>query len=125
MKTTLKELITSFSASIDLYNYLLKNHHRRTAIAAYHIGNAYGLSKQELSDLVLAAALHDIGALTVIERNQLIKMDTENPYPHSRLGYYMLESFQPFHEIARIIYYHHWPYEKDGEAPRQIGTVPI
>lgn len=38
MNITLKELITSFTKSIDLYNYLLKNHHRRTAIAAYHMG---------------------------------------------------------------------------------------
>ena len=38
MGTTLKSLIMSFTKSIDLYNYLLKNHHRRVAIIAYHIG---------------------------------------------------------------------------------------
>ena len=36
MGTTLKSLIMSFTKSIDLYNYLLKNHHRRVAIIAYH-----------------------------------------------------------------------------------------
>ena len=35
MNITLKGLITSFTKSIDLYNYLLKNHHRRTAIADF------------------------------------------------------------------------------------------
>ena len=67
MNTTLKGLISSFTKSVDIYNYLLKNHHRRTAIAAYHIGKAMNLSDHEISDLVIGAALHDIGALTVQE----------------------------------------------------------
>ena len=56
MDTTLKSLIMSFTKSIDLYNFLLKNHHRRTAIAAYHIGKIYGLGEAEISDLVIGAA---------------------------------------------------------------------
>ena len=65
MATTLKNLIMSFTKSVDLYNYLLKNHHRRVAVISYHIGKAYGLSGEMLSNLVITAALHDIGALTV------------------------------------------------------------
>lgn len=125
MNTTLKGLITSFTKSIDLYNYILKNHHRRTAIAAYHIGMAYHLSASQLSDLVIAAALHDIGALTIGERDALIQMDVENPHPHARLGYYMLESFEPFQNISKIVYYHHWPYAQDQHYSTEIGPVPI
>lgn len=125
MNITLKKLITSFTKAIDLYNYLLKNHHRRTAVAAYHIGKAYGLSEDNLSDLVIAASLHDIGALTIVERNQLIQMDVDNPYPHSSLGCYMLETFEPFHKISRIIYYHHWPYREDNNFNPDLGPVPI
>ena len=125
MGSTLKELITSFTKSVDLYNYLLKNHHRRTAIASYLIGMEYGLDEESLSDLVIAAALHDVGALSVAERDQLIQMDIENPYPHSRLGCYMLESFAPFLKISRIVYYHHWRYEDDDNWVREFGEVPI
>ena len=103
MATTLKSLIMSFTKSVDLYNFLLKNHHRRTAITAYQMGKAYGLNEEKLSDLVIAAALHDIGALTVSERDELIKMDVENPQPHASLGSYMLDSFEPFHKISKIL----------------------
>ena len=91
----------------------LKNHHRRVAIISYHIGKAYGLSEERQNNLVIAAVLHDIGALTVSERDELIKMDVENPQPHARLGSYMLDSFAPFHKISRILYYHHWSYNRD------------
>lgn len=47
MNTSLKGLILSFCKAVDLYNYLLKYHHRRTAIAAYHIGQAYGLEESQ------------------------------------------------------------------------------
>lgn len=125
MNITLKGLITSFSKSIDLYNFLLKSHHRRTAIAAYRIGKSLGLSEDCLSDLVIAAALHDIGALTISERDQLIQMDVENPHPHSSMGCYMLESFEPFYKISRILYYHHWRYENDQVWVAEKGSVPI
>lgn len=125
MNITLKELLTSFTKSIDLYNYLLKNHHRRTAIAAYHIGVEMGLSTESLSDLVIAASLHDIGALTVNERDQLIQMDVENPFPHSSLGSYMLSSFSPFEHISQIIFYHHWHYDQDSNYINELGPVPL
>ncbi len=125
MGLTLKEMISSFTKCIDLYNYLLKNHHRRTAIAAYRIGMAMNLEAESLSNLVIAASLHDIGALTVTERDQLVKMDVENPYPHCSLGCYMLESFQPFLKISRIVYYHHWSYEDHADYIPEYGEVPI
>ena len=103
----------------------LKNHHRRVAIISYHIGKAYGLSEERLNNLVIAAALHDIGALTVSERDELIKMDVENPQPHARLGSYMLDSFAPFHEISRILYYHHWSYNRDDQWVVTKGKVPV
>lgn len=125
METTLKELIKSFAKSIDLYNYLLKSHHRRVTIAAYHIGKTYGLNQVQLSNLVIASALHDIGALTVKERDELIVMDVDNPHPHARLGSYMLDSFPPFEQISKIIFYHHFAYKDREHYIEQKGEVPI
>ena len=84
MGTTLKSLIMSFTKSIDLYNYLLKNHHRRVAIIAYHIGNAYGVDEEQLSNLVIASALHDIGALSVRERDELRFLSNGNEHGFTR-----------------------------------------
>lgn len=125
MSTSAKELIFSFIQSIDLFNFLLKNHHRRVAIIAWHIGKRMGLSNTQLNRVVLAAALHDIGALKISERDKLIQIDIENPHPHARLGAYMLESFDPFKPLATILFYHHWSYTEDQNYPKELGPVPI
>ncbi len=77
--------LTSIIKSIDLYNYILKDHHRRCSIIAYYIGNSYADKTVHLSELVLAASLHDIGALNIEEQDQLLKLDVENPSHHEEL----------------------------------------
>jgi len=47
---SLKNVLISIIKSIDMYNFLLKDHHRRTAIIAYQLGNAYGLEDEQLSN---------------------------------------------------------------------------
>lgn len=123
--TNLKEIMTSFIQSIDVVNYLLKNHHRRVAVIAYAIGQAYGLNLNQLQNLVLAASLHDIGALTVSERDQLLQMDIENPHPHAILGSMMLSPFSYFKDISQIIKYHHISWEKRLELSDAGEDIPL
>lgn len=79
-KISLKELAFPLIKSIDSFNYLLKSHQRRTAVISYHLGRELGLSHDEMVDLVVAAALHDIGALSVQERDTLIQEDVEKSF---------------------------------------------
>lgn len=125
MTTSLKNIVFSFIQSIDLFNFILKKHHRRVAVIAGSIGREYGLNDHQMSRLILAASLHDIGAVSIEERDRLIEMDVVNPHPHARLGSYMLDSFVPLHGIANIIFYHHWSYSDDDKYIKSIGKVPI
>lgn len=120
---SLKDTLISFIESIDLFNYLLKNHQRRVAIIAYNLGIAAHLSQEELHDLVFAAALHDIGALTVAERDTLIDMDVENPRHHEIVGSAMLSVFPPFKKISEIINHHHIKYS-DMDDLYSYDTIP-
>lgn len=97
--------------AIDTFNYLLKSHHRRTAVISYHIGKELRLNNDQLMELVMAASLHDIGALSVQERDMLVKEDVLNPTPHCLMGHRMLSSFIVFKEIAQAIKHHHIKYE--------------
>ncbi len=108
---SVKKILVSLIKSIDLYNYLLKDHHRRTAIISYHLANHFKLPVEELRSLVLAASLHDIGAMYVNERDKLLELDVETPEPHEKLGEQILEGFAPFKHISRIIRHHHIKYE--------------
>lgn len=121
----LKEIMTSFIQSIDVVNYLLKNHHRRVAVIANAIGEAFGLNPIQLQNLVLAASLHDIGALTISERDQLLQMDIENPHPHAILGAMMLSPFSYFKDISKIIKYHHVYWEDRSSLYEEGEEVPV
>ncbi len=108
---TLKELAVPIIKAIDSFNYLLKSHHRRVAIISHYIGKKMNLSDDELAELVIAASLHDIGALSVQERDMLTQEDVLNPKPHCVMGARMLSTFRVFQNIATIIKYHHIIYE--------------
>ncbi|MBN2617496.1 MAG: HD domain-containing protein [Spirochaetales bacterium] len=117
---TLKQLAIPLIKSIDSFNYLLKDHHRRVAIISYHIGSKLGLSEIEMVELLIAASIHDIGALSVNERDMLIEVDVKNPEPHCILGYKMLSSVDILNNIANIIRYHHVDYVADNLKNRNI-----
>lgn len=124
-KICMKNVMVSLIKSIDSFNYLLKDHHRRTAIIAYQLGNIYGLDKHRMDDLILAASLHDIGALYVSERDQLIQADIDNPRDHEINGAKMLEGFKPFENIAKIIGRHHIKYENVLSGLVDSSEVPL
>ncbi len=116
--TSYYELTAAFASAVDMVNYLLKNHHRRTAILAWHLGTALHLKDDAMADLCMAAALHDVGALTISERNALIQLDVEQPEPHAILGAAMLEDLPNFKRVSCIVRHHHARFDKaHAETP--------
>ena len=122
-KLSLKELAVPVIKAIDSCNYLLKSHHRRTAVIAYHIGKKMELDHGQLFKLIISAAIHDVGALSVQERDLLIREDVQNPRPHCDMGYKMLSSFAPFADVAKVIKHHHIRYASSPKMPE--GEVPL
>ncbi|WKY47650.1 diguanylate cyclase [Eubacteriaceae bacterium ES3] len=104
---SIKAILASLVESIDLYNHLLKNHHRNTTIIAYQLGIRYGLDSKRLGNLIMAASIHDIGALSVSEQERLLYIDAVDTEPHEILGAQMLSGFKPFNSIRKIIRHHH------------------
>lgn len=107
---SLKDLALPLIKSIDSFNFLLKSHHKKTAVISYYLGLEMNLSQKDMIDLIISASMHDIGALSVTERDMLVQEDVENPKPHCDMGYKMLSSFDTFKTIAQIIKHHHIKY---------------
>lgn len=65
---------------------------------------------------MLAAALHDIGALSLRERLMALEFDIKSPQKHSEAGYRLLKGFRPLSEAASLIRYHRVSWgQKDTE----------
>ncbi len=115
----ISSLIESLAETVDLVSSEVNNHHRRVACIASYLGDACGLHGNRYENLILAAALHDIGGLRTHDRLDLLSFD-ENSGTHAEYGYMLLKRFRPFAHIAPMIRYHHtfwnWGKQKGAEG---------
>ena len=119
------DLILCISDAVDLISPFVADHHRRVAYLAFQIGRQYGLSLPRLKDLAIAAALHDIGALSLKERIDILNFEMDDSGQHAEIGYLLLSDLEPFQQAAEIVRYHHIPWN-DGAGKSQFGQpVPI
>lgn len=124
-KMNAKEVIEVIIQAVDTINPILEHHHRRTAIIAYHIGSHMQLNEHALADLVVAASLHDIGAIRIEDKEALCQMDVMYPYKHSIIGAGILSSYQPFQKISAIIRHHHVHYDQHMAAYQSGSGIPL
>lgn len=124
-KIHLFDLLMSLSNAVDLVSPAVANHHKRVAYIAQGIGSQFGLPTAEQHQLVMAAALHDIGAFSLQERTDSLQFEMENPHRHARLGYLFLKRFDLFSDMATLIRYHHLDWTDGLGAAWEGEAVPM
>lgn len=122
---SLEELVYSLATLMDHTIAPLKDHHRRTAIAAFHISAQMDLSPQQRKDLIFAAAIHDIGAFSIEEQQALVDLQFESKYinRHARAAFLLLSEFSYFKGVATILRYHHAYQNLTDEKLR--ASIPL
>ncbi|HKL41076.1 MAG TPA: HD domain-containing phosphohydrolase [Clostridia bacterium] len=114
-KLAINKILTSLIAVIDENNYILKNHHRNVTVIAYNLAKAMNIPEKSMQKLLLAASIHDIGALHIEDAQKLIEIDIENPEKHQRIGSRILSSVKGFSDVAAIVNNHHIKYSEYTE----------
>ncbi|MCE1255106.1 MAG: HD domain-containing protein [Anaerolineae bacterium] len=109
VEVSLKELVFSLANLIDHAITPLMDHHRRTAIIVYHLANQMDLPWKQRHDLLFSAAIHDIGAFSIVEQRALTDLKFEYEYinRHARAAYLLFNEIPYFKHIAEILRYHH------------------
>lgn len=113
---SIESLVNCLSDVIDLISPVLKDHHKKTAVAAYLLATELGITKPEKERIVIAAALHDVGGISLADRTTAIEHIEDNTR-HGERGYRLLKGFEPFSDIADLVRYHHapWDYGKNPD----------
>jgi len=106
----LQNLVLSLSDSLDLVHRIAMDHQQRVAYIALRLSLPMARSSAEQSDLLYAAALHDIGMLSVEERIDSLLGDMEDQDRHVRIGADLLSRFDLFRTTSDIVRYHHKPW---------------
>lgn len=106
LKINTFDLLMCFSDSLDLISPLVSGHQIRVAYITLKLAKQCKLSKKQINNLVIAAAIHDIGATTVKERNEIINTNFESDGKHERVGAKYVEA-SIFKDVSEIIGHHH------------------
>ncbi len=113
-------LVMSVSSAADMISQKLANHQKRVAFIANELGGHLGLSTRDRQELMMAGALHDIGALSLKERLDALHFELKDGHAHAEAGYLLLNTFAPFSEIARLVRYHHTWYSTCQSSPQRV-----
>lgn len=109
-RVPLLDVVMTMAGAVDLVSPVVAQHHRRVAYLAWHLAREIGLTTAATHDLVVAAALHDVGAFSLEERVRTLQFEFEAPHRHAALGAAFLGRFGPFADIAEIVRCHHVPW---------------
>jgi HD-GYP domain-containing protein (c-di-GMP phosphodiesterase class II) len=113
----LADLVLSLSETMDMVSPQLVGHQHRVAVIAGAIGAEMGLAGRRLNTLILAGALHDIGAFSLRERLDCLQFEIEKPHEHAWMGSFFLRGIDVLAEETRIVSNHHLPWDEDpGEG---------
>lgn len=114
------DIVASIARVVNMMNPVIGNHHMQVAYLAYRLGEELRVSDDRRFELFTAGALHDIGAFYLKDRLDLLEFEDTKTEEHSIAGSLILETFEPFLNIAGMIKYHHVPW-KNGDGAFQKG----
>lgn len=119
----LYQFVFSLSQALDLINPAMANHHRRVAYIALRLLEVLGMSGRAKEDVIVAAALHDIGALSGQRPvgNDLNKLKLRC----ARFGFQLLQKFKPFQGPAHIVRFHNVPWAWGENVEVEGHKVPL
>ena len=106
-------------------------HVSRVMAMAKQLGEALGLGKRDLSDLMLLAEVHDLGKVGVPDRilfkpGRLTEAEQDEMRQHSVIGYRIARSSTELAHIANLILHHHEWWDGNGYPEGLRGTdIPV
>jgi HD-GYP domain-containing protein (c-di-GMP phosphodiesterase class II) len=102
------DFLSGLSGALDLMSTEVVGHHKRVAYLAARLGQTMGLSREERTELFMAATLHDVGGFTLQSRLAALSFEA-NGTLHAELGYRLLRTNPLLVDAAVIVRHHHTP----------------
>ncbi|MBI5847951.1 MAG: HD domain-containing protein [Nitrospirae bacterium] len=124
-KIKLIDLMICLSDAMDFIDSSVVDHHKRVAYIAHSMAAEMGLSLAQQKDIVLAGALHDIGAFSLAERRNTLAFEIQHPHRHAENGYALLRLFSPLSVVATMVRFHHVPWDHGTGREFKGQEVPL
>ena len=115
--TNSHDLLTALAASMNLISPVVESHHERVAYLSYHLACELGLSGVDHELTVLAALLHDIGAIFAEKEEQTLDFEA-NAHVLARRSANLMQGLSLLGDAGEII-----RYSQDSWAP-MVDAAP-
>ncbi|MBU1172656.1 MAG: response regulator [Proteobacteria bacterium] len=125
--------IRAFGALTEMVNPYMKGHGKRVSSLAVELARKYGLPEEEVTQIEIAAILHDIG--TIGFANELIEKYNDNRCSKEEMDLYrshpvegqsILSFINRLDEVGLLIRHHHEQYDGKGYPDGLIETeIPL
>ncbi len=113
MNIRLFDFLSGLSGALDLMSPEVVGHHKRVAYLAARLAQTLGASRQERTELFMAAILHDVGGFTRQSRLAALSFEADGAL-HAELGYRLLRTNPLLDDAAVIVRHHHTPHSRYG-----------
>jgi putative nucleotidyltransferase with HDIG domain len=124
--TNLYTLVGCLTKAIDLVSPQMAGHHQQVAYLSHKIADAMGLSFTTERSLVVAALIHDVGAIDSNESEPFSPQEKDsNKDGHAKLGAELLSGLPLLSDVSNIILYHHQPWLSSQEIHPQQDEIPL
>lgn len=118
LQVSMIDMVMCLSQATDVISHTVANHQKRVAYISCSLAGEMGYSAEECNRLLMAGALHDVGALSLRER--LSALAFEATYPemraHALAGAALLRTFPLLADVAALVEHHHSAYQDLGEG---------
>lgn len=114
-RISLYGMVACLSSALDLVSPAVANHQKRTAFIAARVAEVMKLSAAQRRAIILAAMLHDCGAMSLGSKLEALDFDFDqkNPHQHAELGYLFLKKIDAMFQrnqalgMANLVRHHH------------------
>jgi putative nucleotidyltransferase with HDIG domain len=121
---SLMRFLLGLSEALDLASPALARHQMRTALLAWRIAESLGLEADSVRDIVIAALLHDIGALSPEDKVSIHGGSYEGDLDlHCRVGALLLSGSAVLQGVAATVREHHTPCRELPSATTPQATA--
>ena len=108
-----KDMCILIRDTLALIDKRIIEHGSRTAyVLSCMLACRGGYERYEIADLAILAILHDFGAYKTDNVHEMMRVELQDPMPHSIYGYLFFRYLSPHPEYARILLYHHLDYHQ-------------
>jgi len=121
----LKNIFSSLSTALDFTYSGLSSHHKRVALMSLKLARRMGLPQDRIKNLFISAIIHDIGAVSMREKEILGELEILDPYAHSEMGYQMVKNVKFLEPVSCFVRSHHDAWRGDNPSGLRGDRIPL